>query len=46
VLNLGNIKSDLNVPDELMVLAAIVVGEPEKSLLPSNADSPKVWKWV
>lgn len=46
VLNLGNIKSDLNVPDELTVLAAIVVGEPEKSLLPSNGDSPKVWKWV
>ncbi len=46
VLNLGNIKSDLNVPDELIVLAAIVLGEPEKSLRPSNADSPKVWKWV
>jgi len=46
VLNLGNIKSDLNVPDELTVLAAIIVGEPEKSLLPSNGDSPKVWKWV
>ena len=46
VLNLRNIKSDLNVPDELTVLATIIVGEPEKSLLPSNGDSPKVWKWV
>ena len=46
VLNLRNIKSDLNVPDELTVLATIIVGEPEKSLLPSNGDAPKVWKWV
>ena len=46
VLNLNNIKNDLNVPDELTVLAAIIVGEPEKSLLPNNGDSPKVWKWV
>ena len=46
VANLSNIKSDLNVPDELTVLAAIIVGEPENSLLPSNGCSPKVWKWV
>lgn len=46
VVNLGNIKNDLNVPDELTILAAIIVGEPEKSILPANGDSPKVWKWI
>ena len=46
VFKLSNIKSDLNIPDELTVLAAIIVGEPEKSILPGNGDSPKVWKWI
>lgn len=46
VANLSNIKSDLNVPDELTVIAAIIVGEPETPLLPSNRSPPKVWKWV
>jgi nitroreductase len=46
VANLSNIKSDLNVPDELTILAAIIVGEPEHSFLPSNGSSPKIWKWV
>ena len=46
VANLSNIKNDLNVPDELTVIAAIIVGEPENPILPSNGGSPKVWKWV
>jgi nitroreductase len=46
VANLSNIKNDLNVPDELTVTAAIIVGEPENPLLPSNGGSPKIWKWV
>ena len=46
VANLSNIKSDLNVPDELTILAAIIVGEPKNPLLPSHGGCPKVWKWV
>lgn len=46
VLNISNIKSDLNVPEELTILAAIFVGEPEKSILPPKSLSPKVWKWM
>lgn len=46
VLNINNIKGDLNVPDELTVLAVIVVGELEKPLLPLSRSSAKVWKWI
>jgi nitroreductase len=45
-LNLSNIKSDLNIPGELTVIAVIIVGEPEKPILPDNGNSPKVWKWI
>ncbi|WP_062309829.1 nitroreductase family protein [Polynucleobacter sinensis] len=46
VLNLSMIKSELNMPEELTVLAAMMVGEPENPILPVNNYSPKVWKWL
>ena len=46
VLNLSMIKSELNMPEELTVLAAMMVGEPDNPILPLNNYSPKVWKWL
>lgn len=46
VLNLSMIKSELNIPEELTVLAVIIVGELEKPILPINNYSPKVWRWL
>ena len=46
VFNLSSIKSKLSIPDELTVLAAIYVGEPENSELPPVLRSPKIWKWI
>lgn len=46
VLNLSNVKSKLSIPNELTVLAAIYVGEPENSALPPVLRSPKIWKWI
>lgn len=46
VLNLSIIKSELNMPEELTVIAVIMVGEPENPILPINKYPPKVWKWL
>ena len=46
VLNLSTIKAELNMPEELTVLAAIMVGEPESPILPANNRAPRVWKWM
>ena len=46
VLNISMIKSELNIPEELAVLAVLAVGEPESPLLPSAKYAPKIWKWL
>lgn len=46
VLNLSNIKSDLDVPDELTTLAAIEIGLSDGAYLPKKIAEPKIWKWI
>lgn len=46
VLNIAMIKCELNMPEELTVLAAMMVGEPVNPILPAINIPPKVWKWL
>lgn len=46
VLNITMIKCELNMPEELTVLAAMMVGEPVNAILPAINIPPKVWKWL
>ena len=46
VLNIAMIKCELNMPEELTVLAAMMVGEPVNAILPAINIPPKVWKWL
>lgn len=46
VLNLSNIKSDLDVPEELTALAAIEIGLSDEACLPKKIAEPKIWKWI
>lgn len=46
VLNLSNIKSDLDVPEELTALAAIEIGLSDGAYLPKKIAEPKIWKWI
>lgn len=46
VLNITMIKYELNMPEELTVLAAMMVGEPVNPILPAINTPPKVWKWL